>query len=543
VGENGHTSSWGLDKGAVHGRRPQTTLLGVTPVEHAIPLSPADVPAQAEGTGAGSRTRQHGRLRAAVAWLEAQSLFLAAVAAFACVGLARIPENLNQDGWLALVGGRYVAAHGIPSTDTLNVMTHGARWIDQQWLAQWLLYRVDQAGGLVLYSTLYIALGVAAVVMAIAAARALGGDERTILWALLGAELFILAGSAAIRTQGFALPLFVAVLWLLARDVRAPSRRVYLVFPLLILWANLHGSVTAGVGLALLYGLTLLVDDVRGGGWRSIRRRTAVFLLAPVLCLLATPYGVTIVSYYRETLLNPTFSKLITEWRPISSYMVLAVPFFAVAFAMIWLLGRSGKRTPAFDQLALIGLAIGAVFGVRNVVWFGLGIAVLLPACIATAIPKRTTAPPRRRTINLWLAGVSLGIVAMFLIVVAVKPSAWFERDYSTRTLSTVESIIRQQPNARIFADVRFGDWLLWHDPRLAGKIAYDTRFELLSTQQLNGIADLGQAHQPSQLNVLAGYRVLVLDPRSGTTKPVLSEPGMRVVARTKRGIVALSSG
>jgi hypothetical protein len=90
---------------------------------------------------------------------------------------------------------------------------------------------------------------------------------------------------------------------------------------------------------------------------------------------------------------------------------------------------------------------------------------------------------------------------------------------------------------------VRFGDWLLWHDPRLAGKIAYDTRFELLSTQQLNGIADLGQAHEPGQSNVLAGYRVLVLDPRSGTTKPVLSEPGMLVVSRTKRGIVALSSG
>jgi hypothetical protein len=481
------------------------------------------------------------RLNAAIAWLEAQSLFVAGVAVFALVGIAKMPENLNQDGWLALVGGRYVAGHGIPSTDSLTAMTHGVRWIDQQWLAQLVLYRIEQVGGLFLYGAVYVAVAAAAFGMAIAAARSLGGTERTILWALPGAAFFIWAGSAEIRTQGLALPLFVAVLWLLARDVRAPTRRVYLVFPLLILWANLHGSVTAGVGLALLYGLTMLLGDLRDGGPRAIQGRTLLFLLAPVLCLLATPYGVTIVGYYRETLLNPTFSKVITEWRPISSFMILAAPFYALAFATVWLLGRSGRRTPAFDHFALILLSIAAVFGVRNVVWFGLAVAVLLPACIGNVITERAVAPPRRRRINLTLAGTSLGLVAVVLAWAAVKPASWFERDYSVRVLSTVNSILKQQPGARIFADVRFGDWLLWHNPSLAGKIAYDTRFELLTDQQILAVADLGQVRRPHEPNILAGYRVLLLDPASASTKLVLARPGMHVVSRTKRGIVALS--
>ena len=56
--------------------------------------------------------------------------------------------HLTQDSWLALIGGRDVAAHGIPHQDTLFVITHGARWIDQQWLAQLVIYDLYKAGGL-----------------------------------------------------------------------------------------------------------------------------------------------------------------------------------------------------------------------------------------------------------------------------------------------------------------------------------------------------------------------------------------------------------
>ena len=488
-----------------------------------------------------------GPLAAAVAWVEAQALFIAAVGAVAAFSLARLPEHLNQDGWLALVGGRYVAGHGIPQHDVLNVMTHGARWIDQQWLAQLLSYELHQAGGLALYTLVYVALAVLSLALAIAAAGTLGGTERHVLWVLPLAGFLYFAGSFQIRTQGFAYPLFVTTLWLLAKEVKEPGpRRVYLVFPLLILWANLHGSVTVGVGLAMIYGVTLLAADLRSDGWRtpltSIRRRAVVFTIGPALCLFATPYGVGIIGYYRSTLLNPSFSKVVTEWQPVTTILVLAVPFFLAAFATVWLLGRSGARTPVFNQLALILLAAAAVFAVRNITWFGLAVAVLMPATISRMAPIGRVAK-RRKSLNLALAGLSLTILAGAVISVAVRPQTWFERGYDQRVLSAIGSIVANQPHAHIFADVHYADWLLWHDPALAGTLAYDTRFELLSQKQILAIANLGQVAAPQERDILAGYRVLVLDARGAATKLLLARPGTQVALRSSHTVVALSSG
>lgn len=493
-----------------------------------------------EGSVGRSANAARRRLAALSSWVEAQALFIVGVAAVAAVNLAKVPQHFSQDSWLALVGGRFVAAHGIPSADTLNVMTHGTHWVDQQWLAQLLIYWVDRLGGLFLYGVLYVFLTTAAFGLAIAAGRSLGGSERSVLWVLPAVGFLYVAGSFEIRTQGLAYLLFVAVLWILAKDARARSRRAYLVFPLLIVWANLHGSVTLGVGLAVLYGVSLLVDDLRRGGIGAISRRTGAFLLGPLVCLLVTPYGFSIVGYYRETLLNPNFANLITEWRPVTSVTALAVPCLALAGGITWLLGRSGSRTRMFDQLALIVLAAAAIFAVRNITWFGLGAAMLVPACISSVVTERHAAP-RRKTLNLTIAWLSVATLAGAVIAIAARPAGWFESSYNNRTLARVESIAKQQPHARIFADVRYSDWLLWHDPALAGRLAYDTRFELLTDRQLSAIAHLGEMVAPHQLDILAGYRVLVLDRSTSFTKLLLARPGTRVGARNSDAVVALT--
>ena len=49
---------------------------------------------------------------------------------------------------MALLSGRVVAQHGLPSHDTLTVWAHGRTWVDQQWLAQLALYGLERLGGL-----------------------------------------------------------------------------------------------------------------------------------------------------------------------------------------------------------------------------------------------------------------------------------------------------------------------------------------------------------------------------------------------------------
>ena len=490
------------------------------------------------------RRAPRARLRSFAWWLERHALLITALAAVGVISLGTLPQHITQDSWLALIGGRYIVAHGIPHHDTLFIMTHGAHWIDQQWLAQLALYGLDRLGGLPLYGLVYVAITILGLTLAVAAGRALGGTERHVLWVLPIATGLYFAGAFNVRTQGFALPLFSAVLWLLAREFRgAQDRRVYLVFPLLVLWANLHGSVTLAVALAMLCGTVLAVDDIRGQAGRPalrrIRVRSVALILGSPLCLLVTPYGLQIIRYYHETLLNPAFGKVVTEWQPVTTLMPLAIPFFLLALAAVYVSGRAGRRMPAFDQIALIILCAAAIFAIRNVTWFGLGVTILLPSTLSRLWPIRKL-KPRRTAVNLMLGSLALVVVTATAIAVVVRPASWFERFYNGRAVTAVERLAQTSPDAKIYADNRYADWLLWQDPRLGDRIAYDIRFELLTSGQIDQIVNATALPLPGQHSLLDQYRVLVLDPSNGTvTRQILARSGTHLLLRSKTADVA----
>lgn len=499
---------------------------------------------RASGAGADGLVRDGGgAVREAARWAERNALFLIGLAGVAMVSAVTLPAHMNQDAWLALVDGRYIASHGIPFHDSLNVMTHGVRWVDQQWLAQLLLYELTRLGGLALYAFVYLALTVLALGIAMSAARSLGGRDNHIVWVLPAAGILYLVGAFQVRTQGLAYPLFAATLWLLAADARRISgRRIYLVFPILILWGNLHGSATLGAGLVVLRGVTQLVEQLGASdgrrAWQRIGTRPLVLIGGAVLCLFVTPYGSGIVHYYHATLFNSTFSQLISEWRPVTSVTAFAVPFFVVAAASVWLLGRSGSRTCLFDQLTVIVLAALAVFAIRNITWFGLTELMLLPATIS-GLRRTNLLTVRRTTVNLALAGVAVALLCGSALATAVRPASWFQRMYPERAVRVVASSIRQDPAIRIYADVRFSDWLQWRDPGLAGRIAYDIRFELLSGRQLEAIAHVADQHGPGNPNVIAPYGLLVLDPGRDATPVLLHNLNVHILLRNRRVVIA----
>ncbi len=497
-------------------------------------------------------------------WVEARAMFVIAVSLVLVISLLGIPSHLSQDGWLALIGGRVVAAHGIPTHDYFSVMTHGERWVDQQWLAQLLMYELARIGGLQLLTVLYVLVTVIAFGGAIAAARELGAEDLHVLIATLPGAFFYLVTAVSIRTQGFAYPLFVIALWLLASEVRSPvrRRRVYLIFPILMLWANLHGSVTLGVGLAGLYGVVVLLGNVRGRGLRGLAdRRGWAFAVISPLTLLATPYGVGMLHYYSVTLMNPQFSRIVTEWKPITSVPVLAGPLLVAilltAVAVIWLLlrtrtsrGTAGGAAastaptvplhpPLFDVLALMALAAGAVMAVRNVTWFGLALVVLLPSLL-TQLRRGLPAPLRRARVNMILATATVVLAAVITLVVLARPTAWFTETYPTKTIPTLRGLIAREPQAKILADVRYADWLIWEDPKLfSGRVAYDTSFELLSTAQLEAIGDLA-ANTANARRTVDRYQIWMLYPSNHSINRVLLHRArVRVITRSHSVIIA----
>ena len=80
-----------------------------------------------------------------VAALAREATVATTVRFAAILDLVSIPQQLVQDSWIALVVGREVATNGLPHVDTLNDWTRGVEWVDQQWLAQLLLYELHTA--------------------------------------------------------------------------------------------------------------------------------------------------------------------------------------------------------------------------------------------------------------------------------------------------------------------------------------------------------------------------------------------------------------
>ena len=179
------------------------------------------------------------------------------------------------------------------------------------------------------------------------------------------------------------------------------------------------------------------------------------------------------------------------------------------------------------------------MIAVRNITWFGLATIVLLPAAIDKLGKYRAPRIPRRK-LDLSIAYTMLTLTAIAVIATFAHPSSWFERTYDKRTVATVQRIIAGDPSAKIFADVRFADWLIWHDPSIGGRVAYDTSFELLTAKQLKTLATITEERLPGDADPIGPYSVLVLDPSNKSiNRHLLSRRGTRVVLKSKKVLIA----
>jgi hypothetical protein len=414
--------------------------------------------------------------------LEENGTLVIAVAAFALVMLIALRHGLVVDGWMALVSGREVAQHGLPSHDTLTVWAHGHRWTDQQWLAQVTLYALARVGGFKLALLVHAALGVGGLALAANAARHLGGSARSATWVALPVLAAYYPESSVLRPQSFAYPLFAAVLWLLVADGRSPSPRVFATFPILALWANLHGSVLLGAALVSLAGLVGIAQGLLGRQHR-LSLRALVLALGPWPFLLVSPYALHLPAYYEKVIVGSDFGRFVSEWAPTTLTRSTAAVYLLVLAGM-WLIGRSGARITTFEKLAFVAMSVLAFQAVRNAAWLGLTALVVLPTLVDALRPQ--TVEPRR--LNRLLATAALGVVLVAVAAVAAKPQSWFTGGFPNAAAASAARVAGLE--GKVIASSPYADWLLWSEPKLSGRVAFDARYELVTKEQLSMLGD-----------------------------------------------------
>lgn len=502
-------------------------------LEAAVPTPVPVAPESAVGYPRPGETLRSGLARA-VGLVEREA-FLVVLFSIYVVGLTwDVPSQIASDTWMTLAYGREVVHHGLPSHDALTVWAHGRTWVDQQWLGQLTLYGAFVLGGIRAAFALHAAALAASVGLAILAARRLGGSTRSVTWLALASFVVVAWSSWTLRVQSLVFPLFVALVWLLAADSRRPSRRVFLALPIVVLWANLHGTAFLAAALVALRGATLLLERER-----PLRRRipTAAVLLASPVLLLASPYGLSLVDYYHRLLLNPAFRQYVTEWAP-TKLAIGTAPFYALALLAAWVAGRSRSRLTLFEQTTLLVTLILALLAIRSVIWFMLTALILLPAAL-DGVLRSHWGNPRYRYLNRLIALPAPLVCAWIVGGALAHPAPWYTRDFPSAAGDAVARVAATDPRLRIFANERYADWLLVRHPELRGRVAFDGRFELLTASELKRIVEF-RVRVIGSLKATRPYGLLVLDPATETkvAKALLVDPGRRVVYRDSNVIV-----
>jgi hypothetical protein len=430
-------------------------------------------------------------------------LTVAAPVALLILGLAAFsPALVTQDFWLALVSGREVAQHGLPHADHLTVMASGRHWVDQQWLGQLVLYEAERIGGVGAAAALCLSAIASALAIAGLVAHRRGAAPLAILVFLV---LCIAAApwGMQFRPQALALPLFSLTLFLLVRDPLARRNSTLWVLPLLCLWANVHGSAVLGVLLLMLFGLQALVRAAHSPErWRAV----ACLALSP-LTLFASPYATSLSAYYRLLLVDPPFGREVREWQRTTPSWLTAVFFLLVALAVVLVITRR-KRLGLFDALVLGLTLVTALDAIRGIVWFGLACVALLPA-LATKRPGAVSFRGRAADVSAW-AAVAVGIGA--IVWVGARSATSYSVHFPHALAPTIQAQTTSR-TGRIFAEDASADWLLWKLPSLRGRVAYDVRFELLTSSQISRLVAWDRLG-PGWQRAVAGYRFVVADPK-----------------------------
>jgi len=163
--------------------------------------------------------------------------------------LALAPRLLNDpDTYSHIAVGRWIFAHGaVPATDPFSFSMHGAPWIAFEWLSEVTyaaVYALFDWNGVVAFASAMIALAVGLLMRFLL-------RELPPVHALLVVIAVVILLTPHMLARPHVLTLPVIVTWAAAL-VHCMDRRAappYWALPLLVLWANLHGSVVLSLGL------------------------------------------------------------------------------------------------------------------------------------------------------------------------------------------------------------------------------------------------------------------------------------------------------
>ena len=220
----------------------------------------------------------------------------------------------GDTGWHIRTGEYILTHHTVPTQDLFSFSKAGQPWFAWEWLTDVLfgvLFRIGGLKAIVLFGGVVIA-AFATVVLRYAVWRGANGllAACVCLFAVGGSSMHFLA-----RPHLFTLLLLPACLWLVDADRRKNTRFVWLLIPITMVWANLHGGFLVFIACLVLLVLGSAAEGILGRPrWPAVSRYT-VLTIACTAATLVNPYGAALHVHIIEYLRADWIKDLVQEFQ------------------------------------------------------------------------------------------------------------------------------------------------------------------------------------------------------------------------------------
>ncbi len=381
---------------------------------------------------------------AALPWLVAAGIY----ALLMLLG----PRLLNDpDTYSHIAMGRWIVAHvAVPTGDPLSLTLRGEHWVAFEWLSQ------------VVYATA-LSLGGWTGVVALAAAAAsvaFGLLTHFLLrhWQPTPALIAVLAAFVLVsphilaRPHVLALPLIVAWVAALIRSADEQSAPPWRMLPLMILWANLHGSFTFGIAIAGGIACDALWNAPANERFR-VARQWLLFGVLAIAAACINPYGPEAILVTARTIALGEVLTIVTEWRSqdfthLGAFELIMLGAFAFAL-------YRGVKLPPMRILLVFGILHLSLSQSRHAELLGL----LTPMLLARPLAEQFAAFVADRTmprLNAWLPAATITTLIAITGVAATRAISPAANITPAQALTSIDTA----KNGRILNAYDFGGYL-----------------------------------------------------------------------------------
>lgn len=363
----------------------------------------------------------------------------------------------DTDIYWHLATARETLERGLVREDLFSWTIRGEAVGTDQWLGQLLFhlgYAVAEWRGVLAVRAVAVALLIG-LLMAAALARRPGRPLIAVVTALPPLLLTRFVWSE--RPEIFGFVCFAAFVLLL--QLRGALALV-LIAPLLVVWANLHGSFALGAVLALVVGVYgLRTDPARRAGYLAV-------MGGALLSFVATPAGIGTLVAPGIHLLDPP--RQIQEWT-VPDALTFPGALWALTLGLVIATAALAPPARMLDVLLIVPVAALSLTAVRQMPL----LAVVAVPYLADRAPLAWTELRRRLGLELRLPPLAparpiprrLDAVAAAIALALVLGAAAAGSDAPDETGHPVAALAALPSGPGVLAHYDWGGWLIWRAP------------------------------------------------------------------------------